>query len=294
MIVVGSGGQVGRALLRACPSAVALGRADLDLSGNFSLFSTTPPPAANAPTVVVNVAAYTAVDAAEDPNNRQEVYAVNAQAPGRLAEQCRHAGVPFIHVSTDYVFGGQLPVGQVNPVDGRTEPVNEYGRSKLAGEEAVLAHGGHVVRTSWVYSGPGEPGRDFVTTMLSLAQRGINPTVVDDQYGRPSSAPMLASGLLELSELLAAGAAGARGEVEAMPRVLHLAGGGDVTTWYGFAREIFARSGHDPRRVSPVPSSGYLTAAPRPGNTALDLGAWRQAGLTPPPAWQESLGAVLG
>ncbi|HIW95467.1 MAG TPA: NAD(P)-dependent oxidoreductase [Candidatus Corynebacterium gallistercoris] len=285
VIVVGSGGQVGRALMRACPDAIGLGRADLDLAGDFFLFSATPPPATLENPVVVNVAAFTAVDEAEYPDRQDELFAVNASAPGRLAQQCQAAGVPFIHVSTDYVFDGTLPEGQLNPVDAAVNPVNWYGRTKYAGEVGTVGYGGHVVRTSWVYSGPNEPGRDFVTTMLDLADRGVDPGVVDDQYGRPTSAEVLAGGLLELAEHLAEG--------QEMPPRLHFAGGGDVTTWYGFAREVFSLAGHDPDRVSPVSTSDYPTRAPRPANTALDLCEWEKVGLTPPPAWQESLAAML-
>lgn len=298
LILLGATGQVGTALTQlAAESHAAAGagrihvrsitRAELDLSApsldagavRAALFPTPPTPQS----VIVNLAAFTAVDDAEDPARAEEVWQINAVAPGLLAE----LGVPLIHVSTDYVFDGELERGLEYPTDAPTNPLNAYGRSKLAGERAALAAGSHahVIRTSWVYSGPRQPGRDFVKTMLSLAERGIDPAVVDDQFGRPTHAGVLASGSMAAALRLAAG-----GE---LPGVLHLTGGGPVTTWCGFAREIFAAAGHDPDRVRPVPSSEYPTPARRPHNSALSLDGWTAAGLPSPPAWRESLGRAL-
>ncbi|RRO92529.1 NAD(P)-dependent oxidoreductase, partial [Corynebacterium bovis] len=234
---------------------------------------------------VVNLAAWTDVDGAEDPAHAAEVEAVNAVAPGILAAACADAGVPFVHVSTDYVFGGDTDPATTprRPwrVDDPPAPLNVYGATKRRGEEAVLAHGGTVVRTSWVWSGPHAPGRDFVATMASLAGRGVDPRVVDDQWGRPTFAADLAAGLERLVVHLLDG-----GDVPG--GILHHTNSGEPVTWYDLAREVFRRTGHDPRRVTPCPTSGYPTVAPRPAWSVLDLGPWTDL-LGEPPAWQDGL-----
>ncbi|WP_260464638.1 SDR family oxidoreductase [Corynebacterium bovis] len=234
---------------------------------------------------VVNLAAWTDVDGAEDPAHAAEVEAVNAVAPGILAAACADAGVPFVHVSTDYVFGGGTGPATTprRPwrVDDPPAPLNVYGATKRRGEEAVLAHGGTVVRTSWVWSGPHAPGRDFVATMASLAGRGVDPRVVDDQWGRPTFAADLAAGLERLVVHLLDG-----GDVPG--GILHHTNSGEPVTWYDLAREVFRRTGHDPRRVTPCPTSGYPTVAPRPAWSVLDLGPWTDL-LGEPPAWQDGL-----
>ena len=235
------------------------------------------------PDTVINCAAATNVDGCE--TNRDMAFKVNALGPRNLALACDKISARLIHISTDYVFNGELPVGRENAVDAPTDPINAYGRSKLAGEQAVLEQGGHVVRTSWVYSGPAHPSRDFVGTMLRLAENGVDPGVVDDQYGRPSEAGMVASAIVNLAQHIAQG--------KDVPRILHAAGAGPVITWYEFARRIFALGGHDPDRVRPIPTSEYPTQAPRPANSALDISEWERAGLQPLPAWQGSLERAL-
>ncbi|MBC2682112.1 SDR family oxidoreductase [Corynebacterium anserum] len=286
LLVTGAHGQVGRAMSCLVPTLRGLSRSDMDLAGNCDLspFFPTPP---SQPTVVVNLAAFTNVDGAQSPDVREEVYAVNGRAPGLLAQQCTRLGIPMIHVSTDYVFSGRRKRGETNHPTDPTEPINEYGRSKLQGEKAVLEAGGIVVRTSWVYTGPANTGRDFVRTMADLADRGVNPSVVDDQWGRPTYAPHLAAALCEVAAVLA-------GEHEHLvpadlPRVLHCAGSGDPITWCDLAQATFAATGHEPQRVTPITSAEYPVPAPRPVNSALSLEEWVDAGLQPLPAWQDGL-----
>ncbi|RAV31804.1 SDR family oxidoreductase, partial [Corynebacterium heidelbergense] len=250
--ITGAHGQVGRELARQARAGGhrvhALGRQDLDLRA-----LTEDPFTSTNRAVILNAAAYTDVDGAEDPARAEEVWQVNAEAPGALAQFAQRRGWPLIHLSTDYVHGGRtgpevhrIPEGPIEPAD---RPINAYGRSKLAGEEAVMQAGGVVVRTSWVYSGPHQPGRDFVVTMLQLAQRGVDPKVVADQWGLPTYAADLAGGLLQLAERLAAD--GPQGGI------LHAAGSGEPVSWYHFARAVFAAGGQDPDRVSPIPTAEY-------------------------------------
>ena len=284
LIVVGAGGQVGRQLCAAYPSAVPVTRREVDLTrpetiANLARF-------AEPGAVVVNVAAFTSVDAAEAPENAREVELVNAQAPGELARVCRRAGMRFIHVSTDYVFSGTVPAGRCNAEGDVTAPVNEYGRSKRAGELAALLSDATVVRTSWVYSGPRNVGGDFVKTMWGLANKGVDPSVVADQWGRPTRAADLARALGQLAG------------VPELPDVLHVAGEGEPVTWCDFARAVFQEAGFDPSRVAAIPTSEYPTPAQRPLNATLCLDRWHELcaseiGVSALPAWQDSLREVL-
>ncbi|MDK8511175.1 sugar nucleotide-binding protein [Corynebacterium bovis] len=326
VLVTGATGQVGRELTARARGAVPVTRAECDLrevarTGDAAwLVRRLREADGGAGRAVVNLAAWTDVDGAEDPAHAAEVEAVNAVAPGILAAACADAGVPFVHVSTDYVFGGGTdpgtgtgtaaaahpdpadPVAHADPVapadpadpadpattprrpwrvDDPPAPLNVYGATKRRGEEAVFAHGGTVVRTSWVWSGPHAPGRDFVATMASLAGRGVDPRVVDDQWGRPTFAADLAAGLERLVVHLLVGGGVPGG-------ILHHTNSGEPVTWYDLAREVFRRTGHDPRRVTPCPTSGYPTVAPRPAWSVLDLGPWTDL-LGEPPAWQDGL-----
>jgi dTDP-4-dehydrorhamnose reductase len=181
--VTGAAGQVGRELV--APGGTPLTRETLDLASSPEELREAALRCFAGKDAVINCAAWTDVDGAEDPANRAAVERVNATAPGVLAEAASQVGVRFIHVSTDYVFPGTPPEeGREWRTDDPTDPLNVYGATKAAGEKAVLAHGGTVVRTAWVWSGPHAPGRDFVATMAGLAARGVDPKVVDDQTGR--------------------------------------------------------------------------------------------------------------
>jgi len=230
--------------------------------------------------IVVNAAAYTAVDAAEADEDR--AHAVNALAPGLLAVACARHGIPLVHVSTDYVFpgDGDQPYEPEHP----TGPRSVYGRTKLAGEHAVLRSGAEawVVRTAWVY---GAAGSNFVKTIARLEREREIVSVVDDQRGSPTWSADLATALLELAVAAAAG----RGPTR---RVLHCAGGGD-TTWFGLARAVFSELGADPRRVRPCTTADFPRPAPRPAYSVLSDVAWRQAGLPPMPHWRTALSSFF-
>jgi len=228
------------------------------------------------PGVVVNCAAWTDVDGAEV--HEAEATRVNGEAVALIAAACAQTGARLLHVSTDYVFAGDgtLPYGEDDP----TAPLNAYGRSKLAGEQAVLRlhpEAGYVVRTAWLY---GEHGRSFVSTMARLArEKGPDGTldVVDDQRGQPTWSRDLASQLVAL----------ARAE-QAPPGVYHGTSSGE-TTWFGLARAVFEELGHDPERVRPTTSDKFVRPAPRPAYSVLGHERWAAAGLAPIRDWREAL-----
>lgn len=230
--------------------------------------------------VVINAAAFTAVDAAEDEPARAA--AVNTTGPGTLATECAAHGLPLLHVSTDYVFGGDGD--EPYEPDAETAPKTVYGRTKLDGERAVLDAGSHawVVRTSWVY---GATGRNFVKTVARLAAERDTVSVVDDQVGSPTWAADLARGLVEIAGLVAQRRGPRR-------RVLHCTNSGQAS-WFEFARAVFSELGHDPARVHPCTTAEFPLPAPRPAYSVLSDTAWREAGLSPLPAWRDSLTAAL-
>ena len=228
--------------------------------------------------VVVNAAAYTAVDAAETDEERAAV--VNATGPGVLAAVCADKGAHLVHVSTDYVFAGDA----VEPyrVDAPTAPRTAYGRTKLAGERAVLQRlpSAHVVRTAWVYTGD---GNDFVATMRRLEGERDTVRVVDDQRGCPTYARDLADGLLELAA-----------HADRLPGgILHATNAGEAT-WFDLAQAVFEEIGADPGRVQPCDSDEFVRPAVRPAYSVLDGSAWIAAGLTPLRPWREALHAAIG
>ncbi|MFJ1746287.1 dTDP-4-dehydrorhamnose reductase [Streptomyces sp. NPDC088116] len=231
---------------------------------------------AHAPAVVVNCAAWTAVDDAEA--KEADALAVNGTGPRVLAEACRASGAVLLQVSTDYVFAGdgRAPYGE----DAPTAPRSAYGRTKLAGERAVLdtlPDTGYVVRTAWLY---GAGGGNFVRTMIKL--EGIKDTldVVDDQRGQPTWTGDLADRLVQLGRAALAGTA--------EPGVYHGTSGGE-TTWFGFTREIFRLLGADPERVRPTTSEAFVRPAPRPAYSVLGHERWKNAGIEPIRDWRSAL-----
>ena len=327
VLVTGGRGQLGTHLRLAHPGGVlAPGRDELDITRAESVAGYLD---RHQPAVVINAAAYTDVDGAE--NDESGAHLVNVEGSRILAEACRERGLRLVHVSTDYVFSGEVPRGSggagrpdpatapaLEPTDV-TDPATVYGRTKLAGEHAVLAAHPEatILRTSWLYTGPERersaiPGGDFVATMARLERERDQVSVVDDQWGSPTHAPTLAAAILEMlareattREAATHHAAGETATHEAATPtidtaavdtrglVLHAAGAGRAT-WYEVARRTFAYLGADPARVRPCTTAAFPRPAPRPAFSVLSGRAWAAAGLTPLPDWDDSLRAALG
>jgi dTDP-4-dehydrorhamnose reductase len=237
------------------------------------------------PGLVINAAGYTAVDKAED--DKEAAFAVNRDGAGFVAAAAKAAGVPVIHLSTDYVFDGrkQAAYRETDP----TNPLNVYGESKLAGEVAVASCSSNyvILRTSWVCS---PIGHNFVKTMLRLAHDRDQIVVVDDQWGCPTFAADLAAVIVSIGDKLVSTADRLR-----FCGIYHASGAGE-TTWYGFAREIMAQSaakGGPACRVRAIASSEYPTRAKRPAYSCLDCSKLKRVFGISPPRWQASLEACL-
>jgi dTDP-4-dehydrorhamnose reductase len=278
VLVTGAHGQLGHHVIDLATSAGipirGAGSAEIDITDAASVAAAVGPGS-----VVINCAAYTAVDAAE--TDEAAAAAVNGYGPGVLARVCADAGAHLIHVSTDYVFAGDAT--QPYPIDAPTDPRSAYGRTKLLGEQAVLAvlPSAHIVRTAWVYTGD---RNDFVAAMRGLERDRDTVRVVDDQRGCPTYARDLAAGLLELA---------VRADRDPVPGgILHATNAGEAT-WFDLARAVFAGVGADPDRVRPCASDEFVRPAPRPAYSVLDGRAWSAAGLTPLRPWREALEAAL-
>lgn len=284
LLVLGRNGQVARELAKlGAPDGydmVFAGREDFDLGTGAD-----PHPLLDrqAPALVINAAAYTAVDKAE--SEPDAAYALNRDAPGAVARACAERGVPFIHFSTDYVFDGLKPEPYVE--DDPIAPQSVYGASKAAGEAAVAEAGGRwvILRTAWVYSAF---GANFVKTMLRLAESRGELGVVADQLGRPTWAEDCALGALHVAEAMLAGDQAAQG-------IFHLSGAGDAS-WADFADAIFelsaAHGGARPK-VNRITTADYPTPAKRPANSRLDCSKIEQRlGFRTRP-WRDSLAACF-
>jgi len=261
----------------ACPEvrACAVGRAALDICEARSIERAL---SDINPTLVINSAAYTAVDEAETEVER--AYALNRDGARLLAEASARRNIPIIHLSTDYVYGGHKRDAYVE--DDPTDPVTVYGQSKLEGEEAVrAANPQHVIlRTAWVFS---PSGRNFVKTMLSRAAENERISVVNDQRGSPTYAPHLVDAILDLARKLS----GAKdGEV---PWGVYHATGAGTATWCEMAQEVFrcsAKLGGPTAVVDPIASTDYPTPAQRPVNSRLDCSKLNRAFGITLPSWQ--------
>ena len=288
LLALGRTGQVAREIARAAEAGGhalrALGRAEADLSepeaAARALAAALDAERADA---VINAAAYTAVDRAEG----EEALAatVNGAAPAALAGVAAARGVPFLHVSTDYVFGGPGSEAGPHAPDAPTAPLGAYGRSKLAGEEGVrraaedLGAPHAILRTAWVFSAHGS---NFARSMLRLGAEREALRVVADQRGGPTPAAAIAEALLVVAQGLAGGA----------PSGTHHLTGAPDTTWAGFAREIVARAGL-PARIEDIATAGYPTPAARPADSRLDCASLERAFGVARPDWRHGLDAVL-
>ncbi|WP_299087413.1 bifunctional dTDP-4-dehydrorhamnose 3,5-epimerase family protein/NAD(P)-dependent oxidoreductase [uncultured Microbacterium sp.] len=269
ILVLGSGGQLGRALRAefgdaghveyADRASLDVASADLSHARRWREYST-----------IINAAAYTQVDLAETAEGRRDAWTINAHGVSALARIATENALTLVHVSSDYVFDGEADdaYGEDEPVS----PLGVYGQSKAAGDHAAAATARHyIVRTSWVIG----DGKNFVRTMASLAERGIDPRVVDDQRGRLTFTDDLARGIrLLLTE-------------DAPFGTYNLTGGGGGSTWADIARAVFQITGHDPARVTGVTTDEYFAGAtgpvaPRPKNSVLDLAKISTLGYVAP------------
>ncbi len=278
ILMFGKTGQVATEILRRAGDDVivtALGRDAADLTEQETCATAI---ANNDANIVINAAAYTAVDKAED--DLANAMAINAKAPTAMAKAAAAKGVPLIHISTDYVFDGSgtRPWRE----DDATAPPGAYGRSKLAGEEGVAAAGGdHVIlRTAWVHAAH---GGNFVRTMLRVGATRPELTVVDDQLGGPTAALDIADALLTIAAAWQAG--------NGVTGIYHFCGAPAVS-WCGFAKAIFEEAGMS-TKVRPIPSSDYPTPAPRPANSVLDCAKIARDYRIKQPDWEASLKIIL-
>lgn len=271
-LIAGAAGMLGQDLQRALSGrdVTALTRADLDVTDRDAALA-----AVAGHDVVINASAYTKVDDAE--THEDDAYAINALGTENLVVAAAAAGARFVTVSTDYVFDGHAttPYAEDTPRD----PINAYGRTKAAGEELALAahpDGTYVVRTAWLY---GAGGANFAKTMVKLAASHETVSVVADQLGQPTWTGDLAARIVALLD------------ADAPAGVYHGTNAGE-TTWYGFARAVFAQAGLDPERVKPTDSATFVRPAPRPSYSVLGHDGWARAGLSPMRPWEDALAAA--
>ncbi|TBV07613.1 dTDP-4-dehydrorhamnose reductase [Phytopseudomonas dryadis] len=285
VLLLGQHGQVSRELqasLDAPLELLVLGRERLDLAGEARHIRQRIRELR--PQLIINAAAHTAVDLAE--SEPAAAFAINASAPGVLAEEAADLGVPLIHYSTDYVFDGSKAGAYVE--NDAPNPLSVYGRSKLAGEQAIAAVGGAhlILRTSWVYS---LHGRNFLLTMQRLLQEREELKVVADQIGAPTWAGDIAAASGQLIQRWRSGQAGPWG-------LYHFTARGE-TSWFGFAEAIAAylrAQGKQVAALTPIPSSDYPTPAPRPLNSRLDGSHLERQWGVRLPDWQAGLEQCLG
>ena len=272
-LVTGAAGMLGQDLVGVLrgqgEEVTGLTRADLDITDDAAVREAV---TGYRPRVVINCAAWTAVDDAE--TQEAQALAVNGRGTANVAAACRAVGARLVQVSTDYVFSGDA----IKPwaEDDLPAPRSAYGRTKLAGEQAVLSqlpHTGYVARTAWLY---GENGSNFVRTMIRLEASQPTVDVVTDQLGQPTWSRDVAHQLVAL----------ARADVR--PGIYHATSSGE-TSWFGLAQEVFRLIGADPDRVRPTTSSRYQRPAPRPAYSVLGHGAWAATGIPPMQDWKKAL-----
>ena len=278
VLIVGDKGMlahaVRRSLLRRGVEAVGVDRDECDITRPESVAAAFKQ---HRPTLVLNCAAYTAVDKAEQ--EEELATKINGDGPRNLAEACRESGATLVHYSTDFVFDGEATTPY--RVDNKPNPLGAYGRSKLAGEAGVENSGltdWITIRTAWLY-GPG-PGRPFPKVMLDAAKAGRPLKVIDDQHGSPTFTFDLAEATLDLLDAKARG-------------LFHVVGGGEPTTWFGFTRAIMQTFGVEPASLEPITAADWAAIKPdsahRPAFSVLDLSRFEQATGRPMRPWQHAL-----
>ena len=272
-LVTGAGGMLGTDLREALAGrdATFLTRAQLDITDPAAVDAAVAAQLGNGD-VVINAAAYTAVDDAE--SHEDDAHAINAVGAGLVAAAAARSGARVVQISTDYVFDGTAtaPYAEGAP----RHPVSAYGRTKAEGEVRVLAahaDGAYIVRTAWLY---GEHGPNFVKTMLRLALERPTVDVVTDQIGQPTWARDLAQQIVRLLDS------------DAPAGIYHGTNGG-TASWFDFARLVFEFGGYDPERIHPTDSAAFVRPAPRPAYSVLGHDAWFGAGLDPQRDWRSAL-----
>ena len=283
LLVIGYSGQLAKSLASlksAHPrlNIVCVGRPELDLCDPSSVDAVFKK---EQPNVVINAAAYTAVDKAESEVDHAR--AINAVGVKHLAESCLAHGAKLVHISTDYVFDGQgsVPLLETDPVS----PIGVYGQTKLEGEQLALSvlPSSVIIRTSWVYGDEGNKGNNFVTTMLRLAESRDTLGVVGDQFGRPTYASDLAQAILQIVPQLDDASGG----------VYHFSNDGETTSWHGFAEEIFKQAAKRglkaPKVLNSITTAEYPTPAARPAWSVLSLNKIQETFSVNIPSWKDSL-----
>jgi len=276
-LITGGSGQLALcltdSLTREGQAFTSLSKRELDISTTDSVSKIV----GQSPRIIVNCAAYTAVDKAESkPDSAQTVNTLGAK---NVAIAAKELGVPLIHISTDYVFSGESSIPwQIN---SPTQPRTTYGKTKLSGEREInniYPEGTFILRTAWLYS---RYGTNFAKSILRKAiTSGDALKVVNDQIGQPTLASELADQIFYLSKS------------QANPGTYHVTNGGEAS-WYEFAREIFLLSGHDPSRVNPISSSEYESVAHRPKYSVLDNSVWDSKGLPRMSDWEDALNRAI-
>lgn len=269
-VITGANGQLGRALRIIFPNAIALTRQELDITDETAVKSFDWQPNS----VIINAAAWTDVDAAENPENFQQVDLVNHLAVQYLAEAATTHSLTLVHISSEYVFDGSRPI---HNEDEPVSPLNVYGKTKADGDLAAATTTKHyIIRTSWVIG----DGRNFVSIMQDLAARGIKPSVVNDQIGRLTFTDTLARGIKHLLE------------TGAPYGTYNLTNEGQPASWADIAKIVFEKSGKSPLGIQPVSTAEYFANKPgsaqRPRQSTLNLTKIKETGFTPED-WQDKL-----
>ncbi len=268
-IILGAGGMLGQEFvnLKSSHEVIGLTRNECDVASFSELIDKL-----HDADVVVNCAAWTAVDEAE--TNEEGAFKINAIGANNVARACNKLGTKLVHISTDYVFPGNS--NKPYDEDSATGPSTAYGRTKLAGENAVLAANGehsYIVRTAWLYGGYGP---NFVKTMIALEKKNDFISVVSDQFGQPTWTVDIVNKIVELVES------------NSKTGIYHGTSSGFVS-WHGFAQKIFSLIGADPSRVKPISSDEFSRPAQRPKYSVLGHRRWSEAGISPIRQWEEAI-----